>query len=482
MPICTLPTFGKKIYLINAPPLVQSGMRNKLLTLGDHKAEITKSLGQPPEIIQKLMQGTADEDIYKVTIGSLVGENLASLNKMALSYISGFLNEVPAGSPVEIDNFFSWTRDLIGIATTWGLYGKNNPYREREMVHCIWYAHLLLPHCLTCAPTSSIYKQVPKLTLSPPFPLKREYDAGMDLMSYGWLSRKILAPKAIAARTKMDSAQRAFYRAEHDRSADVSALIRGRAQFWRDFGFDNDGISRVDMVPFASTTNTAPTFFWVLAEVFSDPARVARIRAEIEAAGAAVLQVREEETNGKRRRVGAIDFMAATRHCPYAVACYREVLRVYDNATGSRTVVGEDTSVTDPATGREYLLRKGVQVQWSACVTHAGPQWGPADPDRYEPERWLDAPLEENKDRRDAFIPFGGGKHLCPGRNFAFAEIVGSLVCMAVGFDLEGVRVPPDSKLTSFHIALKYPVYKRTSSAVKLVRRPGWEDVEWSFV
>lgn len=302
-------------------------------------------------------------------------------------------------------------------------------------------------------------------------------------MSYGWLSRTLLAPKAMAARLRMDEAQRAYYRAEHDLGADVSAITRDRGRFWRAFGFDNDGLGRVDFMPFSATVNTAPTFFWVLAEVFADPARLARVRDEVASSG--VLQVVSADAaaaDGKERRLGSIDFMGVTKHCPYAVACYREVLRLYDNATGSRTVVGADTTVTDPGTGRAYLLRAGVEVQWSAYVAHGEGQWG-ADPHRFRPERWLEAPLEAHRDRRDAFIPFGGGKHLCPGRNFAFAEIVGALACMAVGFELEGVRVPSGSRLNNFHVALRYPVYdRRTSPAARLVRRSGWEDVEWSFV
>lgn len=153
-PICTLPVLNKKIYVINTSPAIQAGMRNKLLTLANHKAEIAKSLGQSPEVIHRLMEGTADEEIYKVTISSLTGENLVNLNKMALSYISDYLNAVEPGSPVEIDNLFSWSRDLIGIATTWGLYGKNNPYRERELVHCIWYVDLLPRHSYPPSPIS----------------------------------------------------------------------------------------------------------------------------------------------------------------------------------------------------------------------------------------------------------------------------------------------------------------------------------------
>ena len=40
------------------------------------------------------------------------------------------------------------------------------------------------------------------------------------------------------------------------------------------------------------------------------------------------------------------------------------------------------------------------------------------------------------KSKRSAFYPIGGGRHLCPSRNFAFAEISGFLAALIIGFDI----------------------------------------------
>jgi len=40
--------------------------------------------------------------------------------------------------------------------------------------------------------------------------------------------------------------------------------------------------------------------------------------------------------------------------------------------------------------------------------------------------------------RKAGYIPFGGGKHLCPGRNIAFAEILGTLAALLLGFEVRG--------------------------------------------
>lgn len=49
------------------------------------------------------------------------------------------------------------------------------------------------------------------------------------------------------------------------------------------------------------------------------------------------------------------------------------------------------------------------------------------------------AGAEADRQRKAAFFPFGGGLHLCPGRNFAFAEILGLMSVLVTGFDIEPV-------------------------------------------
>lgn len=54
------------------------------------------------------------------------------------------------------------------------------------------------------------------------------------------------------------------------------------------------------------------------------------------------------------------------------------------------------------------------------------------------PETEADAKVARK--RKQAFIPFGGGKHLCPGQHFAFAENLGFLAAVVLGFRLEGLK------------------------------------------
>ncbi len=99
-----------------------------------------------------------------------------------------------------------------------------------------------------------------------------------------------------------------------------------------------------------------------------------------------------------------------------------------------------DLSITTQD-GHAYLLKKGVDVQLPVGVLHGDRSvWG-ADAAAFDPDRFISP--AESKDaerlRKVAFVPFGGGRHLCPGRNFAFVEIMGFATMFLLAFDVEAV-------------------------------------------
>lgn len=140
-PISTLPILNKKMYVINSSPVIQSGMRNKLLGFGERVEEIAKGLNQPMETIARLVHGDPApiDELSKITIASLSGDNLARLNVNALGWIADQLNKFEPGSPFVIDDFSDWCRDFIAMATGVALYGKNSPLNDPEILRCIQY-------------------------------------------------------------------------------------------------------------------------------------------------------------------------------------------------------------------------------------------------------------------------------------------------------------------------------------------------------
>lgn len=224
---------------------------------------------------------------------------------------------------------------------------------------------------------------------------------------------------------------------------------------------------------FAATSNTIAALSWFFLRVFADPDLVARIRSEV----AAVTAVDSHPDTG-RPTTATIDVTRLEKDCPTLFACYRECLRMYADAVGNRRVL-RDTTLRDPVSGREYLLRKGTNVQWAArLLHHLEPAWG-EDVREFRPERWLHPTSLEEKKRRAAMIPFGGGRHLCPGRFWAQAENLGVVAAVALGFEVQGAKVP-ESTVAYFTTAMKRPVGDR-GPGIRITRRTGWEDTTWAY-
>jgi cytochrome P450 len=66
-----------------------------------------------------------------------------------------------------------------------------------------------------------------------------------------------------------------------------------------------------------------------------------------------------------------------------------------------------------------HYIPAGTSVGVNTLFTHHMPEvW--SDPDRFDPERFTDAAQAAR--HRFAFVPFGGGAHMCLGLNFAYMQ------------------------------------------------------------
>ena len=93
-----------------------------------------------------------------------------------------------------------------------------------------------------------------------------------------------------------------------------------------------------------------------------------------------------------------------------------------------------------------------------------------------------DLPKAEKKAQNQAFIPFGGGKNLCPGRHFAFTEIVAVVAMMVLGFDMTmddgSAMIVPEGQFQRLGVASVSP---KADPSVLIKRREEFEGVEWQF-
>ncbi len=67
-----------------------------------------------------------------------------------------------------------------------------------------------------------------------------------------------------------------------------------------------------------------------------------------------------------------------------------------------------------------YRIPAGTQVGISAAMVHKMEEFWP-DPERFDPLRFL--PAEVAKRHKYAWVPFGGGAHMCLGLHFAYMQV-----------------------------------------------------------
>jgi cytochrome P450 len=118
----------------------------------------------------------------------------------------------------------------------------------------------------------------------------------------------------------------------------------------------------------------------------------------------------------------------------YAEAVVSESMRLYPPAWTMGRKALHDTTVGG------YPVRRGTTLLMSQWVIHRDPRFFD-DPDRFQPERWVDGTLAR-KLPRFAYFPFGGGQRICIGNMFAMLEAVLLLAAVAQRYRL--TLVDPD--------------------------------------
>lgn len=133
---------------------------------------------------------------------------------------------------------------------------------------------------------------------------------------------------------------------------------------------------------------------------------------------------------------------------PYARAVVDETLRLYP----SSWVISRQAHESDQL--GPYSIPAGATVMASPYASHRLPHlW--TQPDRFLPERWLDAP----KPAPFTYFPFGAGSRMCIGQHLAMLELNLLLVRFAqrctLNIDgplpkpLAGLSIHPNRRLTA---------------------------------
>ncbi|KAK5664333.1 hypothetical protein OQA88_554 [Cercophora sp. LCS_1] len=435
-PICTLPMLNGKMYLICSPALISAAMKNRDLSFDPFALEFSSALLEiPPKYVEEWSKDGWYQSITDVIHSSLTGENLKALKAVCYKELATALNKFEKGTTHKIDNAYEWLSVEVPRAFMTALWGKNNPIGD-EVVRAIW-----------------------------------DFDQSVAILAND-LWPRILAPKAFAARRKLQNALKPYYEKELWRDEDVSAIMKNRALKIVKEGGGAEILSLTEWnIAWASITNTVPDLYWLLVNIFSRMQCLERFRKDVG-------EMTVLSDDGKGGRVGVIDAGQLEKK-PYVAAVYWETHRVYNENLGHRRVMKE--TVLKDADGREYLLKKGINIQIAVGAPHRDTSiWGP-DAEEWRPERWTDGTTSmQEKIQRSSLFPFGGGRNLCPGQKFAISESLGMLAVLAMGFDIDGVQVPEVAPPLLAN-AMRKPVLESVDTSINLSRRKGYEDVTWSF-
>lgn len=449
MAIATLPMLNGKVYAIWSPSLVQAAMRNKNMTFDVFGIEFAQRVMGITDEAAAIIKGPGgvEESLAPETMAAIkvamTGQNLYRMNVSALTFIATRLNTF--GPTVDVPNLYRWLRELMTMATAEALYGpSNNPLREDpSLIDALW-----------------------------------TFDSNLRPLFLGiWPT--VVARTAYRARTKVQNVLRRFYDAHLDEDPDAAEITRVRARVVRKHGISGYDLAQLEVaLLFVATTNTIPTLYWLFSNVWLRPTLVEEVRAEV--APLVELSAAGEDSG---ERLATLNIAVLEEKCPLLVSCYREAIRLGNQALGTRRVL-KDTTITDDD-GTSYLLKEGVDVMWSARALHRSEStWG-GDADAFNSSRFMPAKEADANDRRrrQSYVPFGGGKHLCPGRNFAFAENLAFMSAFVLGFDVTGLK---DDNVKMDAAALGEAVVKPAADgeggSVTFRRRKGWEDVQWRFV
>jgi cytochrome P450 len=146
---------------------------------------------------------------------------------------------------------------------------------------------------------------------------------------------------------------------------------------------------------------------------------------------------------------------------PYFQACLKEAMRV-------RPAVGLNMSRLIPTGGAEIdgtWLPGGTSVAVNGWVVHRDKQVFGEHVEEFKPERWL-KDVEQAKRMERYMFQFGGGSHLCIGRNLALLELNKLLPRLLRDYRMELVHPdrPLKAKATFFVVqsGLEVSISKRS--------------------
>lgn len=215
-----------------------------------------------------------------------------------------------------------------------------------------------------------------------------------------------MALEELGRRKPFDKESEGKWRGGDGRQDLLASLIKGHLKDPEKFR-EGDVFAVAHGAIFAGSDSTASTmqsFFW-------------HVLADREIYEKLVKEIDEAVNTGAIEATGNVTW-AQGQSLVYLQACLREAMRV-------RPAVGLNIGRLVPAEGAEldgHFFPAGTRIAVNGWVLHLDKNIFGQDADVFRPSRWLGD--EERFRRMDRYMfQFGGGAHLCIGRNLALLEI-----------------------------------------------------------
>lgn len=283
----------------------------------------------------------------------------------------------------------------------------------------------------------------------------------------------ITARKAYLARANIVRAMLQYAQAGGYDQKDCSELAYLRWKTQKDHGASDLNIARLETaLNIGVLSNTVPSTFWTLLEIFSRPDLLEAIRIEVGQNAVVV----NPETNAHYIDLGRI-----RGDCPLLVSAFQEVLRVHSNGAPTRMVY------SDVVLDDTFLLRAGSVLQMPApAINNEESKWGKGavkfDLSHFKVTDKADNANAHAKPRATSFMSFGASPNLCPGRHFAAAEILSLVAMMVMRVDMKpakGEWWTPRLNAWAIAASMTPPVEEYP---VTIHPREEFNGVKWSFI
>lgn len=318
-------------------------------------------------------------------------------------------------------------------------HGKGDEGKEKDVSLYAWLQEKIFVASTTALMGSRILEVYP--SLQEDFFV---FDRDMLTMFFGipkWMSPKPYKAreKALHGLTKWQQQMQEECKGEpKDPEGDTdwepifgSRVNRAKQRYYASRGMSLEARAGSDLgFLFGLNSNAIPATGWMLFHILNDKSEkslLSRVMAELETA---------------KRGDGSLDIPTLLA-LPLLHSILHEVLRLYVDILVTRELPQDLTLPLDDGRRSVLLGKKSVVIAPSWLGHRDEARWTEPPSSQFHAERFLKEDPETGKvvfttaGTNGKFFPFGGGKTICPGRNFAKQEVLASVAIMLLTFKFE---------------------------------------------